>query len=266
MTITEDEGATRTLIASPATPFIPPTIRNRITGLVLTPVLIAIVLGVTWAVVANTELDSIEARTLNADYIRTNVLQHLFLAVVAGVIVLVLAVALGVALTRGFGKRIAPLVLAFVGVGQAVPAIGLIVLLTILFGVGVNIALIGLIVTTLLPVLRNVVVGLEGVDPALVEAARGMGLRPRQVLTTIELPLAVPVVLAGFRTSLVLSVGVATLATFVNAGGLGDMIVNGIKLQKNLVLITGCVLVCAIAFLLDWLCGVLELWLRPRGL
>jgi osmoprotectant transport system permease protein len=255
-----------TLEASPATPFVPPTLRNRVTGLVLTPMLIALALLTTWLVVSSSNLDSIEARTLNADYIRTNVLAHVYLAVVSGVIVLVLAVGLGIALTRGFGKRIAPQVLAIVSVGQAVPAIGLIVLLTILFGVGVRIALVGLIVTTLLPVLRNVVAGLEGVDPALVEAARGMGLRPWQVLTTVELPLAVPVVLAGFRTSLVLSVGVATLATFVNAGGLGDMIVNGIKLQKDLVLITGCVLVCAIAFFLDWLCGLLELWLRPRGL
>ena len=255
-----------TLEASPATPLVPPTPRNRIAGLVLTPVLIALTLVVLWLVVTNSDLDSIEARTLNGDYIRTNVLAHLSLAVVSGVVVLVLAVALGIALTRGLGKKIAPQVLAVVGVAQAVPAIGLLVLLTILFGVGVRIALIGLIVTTLLPVLRNVVAGLEGVDPALVEAARGMGLRPWQVLTTVELPLAVPVVLAGFRTSLVLSVGVATLATFVNAGGLGDMIVNGIKLQKNLVLITGCVLVCAIAFLLDWLCGLLELRLRPRGL
>lgn len=257
---------TTTLEASPATPFVPPTLHNRVAGLLLTPALVGLALLVTWLVVASSDLDSIEARTLNADYIRTNVLAHLYLAVVSGVVVLVLAVALGIALTRGFGKRIQPHVLAVVGVGQAVPAIGLIVLLTILFGVGVHIALIGLIVSTLLPVLRNVVVGLEGVDPTLVEAARGMGLRPRQVLTTVELPLAVPVVLAGFRTSLVLSVGVATLATFVNAGGLGDMIVNGIKLQKNLVLVTGCVLVCAIAFLLDWLCGLLELRLRPRGL
>jgi osmoprotectant transport system permease protein len=255
-----------TLEASPATPFVPPTPRNRVFGLVLTPVSIVVVLLVTWLVVSNSALDSIEARTLNAEYIRTNVLQHLYLSVTAGVIVLVVAVALGIALTRGFGKRIAPQVLALVGIGQAIPAIGLIVLLTILFGIGVRIALIGLIVTTLLPVLRNVVAGLEGVDPALVEAARGMGLRPRQVLTTVELPLAVPVVLAGFRTSLVLSVGVATLATFVNAGGLGDMIVNGIKLQRTPVLITGCVLVCSIAFLLDWLCGLLEMWLRPRGL
>ena len=90
-------------------------------------------------------------------------------------------------------------------------------------------------------------------------------MTPNQVLFRVELPLAVPVILAGLRTSLVFAVGVATVATFINAGGLGDMIVNGLKLQRYPVLITGAVLVACIALLIDWVAGLAEDRLRPRG-
>ena len=91
-------------------------------------------------------------------------------------------------------------------------------------------------------------------------------MTPTQVLTRIELPLAVPVILAGLRTSLVFCVGVATVATFINAGGLGDMIVNGLKLQRFPVLIAGAVIVSCIALLIDWIAGIAEDLLRPRGI
>ncbi len=92
-----------------------------------------------------------------------------------------------------------------------------------------------------------------------------MGMTPVQVLARIELPLAVPVILAGLRTALVFCVGVATIATFINAGGLGDMIVNGLKLQRYPVLVTGAVLVACIALLIDWIAGVAETCSPPRA-
>ena len=90
-------------------------------------------------------------------------------------------------------------------------------------------------------------------------------MTPRQVLRHIELPLAVPVILAGFRTALVFSVGVATIATFINAGGLGEVIVVGLKLTRPAVLLTGAVVVSCIALLLDWLAGLVEDALKPKG-
>jgi osmoprotectant transport system permease protein len=115
-------------------------------------------------------------------------------------------------------------------------------------------------------VLRNTMVGLEQVGDDVKEAARGMGMTRNQVLRRIELPLASPTILAGLRTSLVFAVGTATVATFINAGGLGDMIVNGLKLQRYPVLFTGAVLVAAIAVLIDWLAGIVEDLVRPKGL
>ena len=117
-----------------------------------------------------------------------------------------------------------------------------------------------------LPVLQNTIAGLAQVDPSIRESARGMGMTPSQVLRRVELPLASPVILAGLRTALVFAVGVATVATFINAGGLGDMIINGLKLQRYPVLVVGAILVASIAVLIDWAAGVVEDIVRPKGL
>jgi len=109
-------------------------------------------------------------------------------------------------------------------------------------------------------------VGLQQIDPSLIEAAQGIGMKPRQILTRVELPLAVPVLLAGVRTTLVLTVGVATLATFVNAGGLGDIIVNGLKLNRVPVEVTGALLTMCVALFVDWLARIGEDFFRPHGL
>lgn len=230
-----------------------------------TPIFLAVVLLSLYLWVAGQHLDSIEQRTLNADYLRDRITEHLKLTALATLLVVVIAIPLGILLSRRRARWISPVILGLANLGQATPAIGLLVLLTIKLGVGFRVAMIGLVAYAVLPVLRNTMVGIQQVDPALIEAARGMGMTSGQVLRRIELKLAVPVILAGLRTALVLSVGVATLATFVNAGGMGDIIVNGIKLQRTPVLLTGSVITACIAFLVDWLGSVAEDVLRPRG-
>src|SRR5690606_6369599 len=117
-----------------------------------------------------------------------------------------------------------------------------------------------------LSVLRNTMVGITSVDPFLIDAARGMGLTKTAVLFTVELPLSIPVMLAGIRVALILNVGSAALATYTNAGGLGTLIETGIVLGRMPVLVTGSVLTAALALTLDWLAGIAERVLRPRGL
>ncbi|MES9538851.1 MULTISPECIES: ABC transporter permease [unclassified Actinomadura] len=240
-------------------------VRRAAPRFLLTPLLLAAVLGVLYLWVSNLSLDSIERRTLNAGYIAARVGEHLRLTGMAVLLVVLIAIPLGIALSRPAARWLSPLVLGLANLGQATPAIGLLVLLTIKFGVGFRIALIGLVAYAVLPVLRNTIVGVQQVDQTLIEAARGMGMTRAQVLRRVELKLAIPVILAGLRTSLVMAVGVATLATFVNAGGLGDIIVNGIKLDRTPVLVTGSILTAAIAFLVDWAGGVAEDLLRPGG-
>lgn len=239
---------------------------ERIRRVVAMPVALAVVLTLLYLWVSGQELDSIELRTLNSEYLTARVAEHLRLTVLALLLVVVIAIPLGVLLSRPSARWLSPAVLGLANLGQATPAIGLLVLLTIVFGVGFTIAMVGLVAYAVLPVLRNTIVGIRQVDPALVEAARGMGMTRGQVLWRVELKLAIPVILAGLRTALVMAVGVATLATFVNAGGLGDIIVNGIKLNRTPVLITGSVLTACIAFLVDWVGGVAEDLLRPKGI
>lgn len=133
-------------------------------------------------------------------------------------------------------------------------------------GTGMKAALIGIIVYAVLPVLSNTVTGLRANDPTLLEAARGIGMSPLGVLSRVELPLAVPLILAGVRTALVLSVGTATLAVFGGGGGLGVLITAGITNQRMPVLVLGSILTVALALLVDWLASLAELLMRPRGL
>jgi osmoprotectant transport system permease protein len=150
--------------------------------------------------------------------------------------------------------------------GQAAPAIGLIVLLAMWVGFGFKTAVLALALYAILPVLQNTIVGLNQVDRNLVEAGRGMGMSSLAVLFKVELPLAVPVMAAGIRTALVLLVGTATLATFINAGGLGSLIVTGITLFRYPILVSGAVLVALLALAVDWAGHVIEELVRPKGL
>jgi osmoprotectant transport system permease protein len=230
------------------------------------PVVVLVVFAVTMLWLSTTPLDSIEKRTLNADYIGARIGEHLVLSVSAAALVAVLAIPAGIAVYRSSSRVFHAIVLGLANIGQATPAVGVVILLAIVWQTGFTTALVALVAYSFLPVLRNTLVGLEQVDDSVRESARGMGMTPGQVLRRIELPLASPVILAGLRTSLVFAVGVATIATFINAGGLGDMIINGLKLQRFPVLVVGAVLVACIAILIDWAAGLVEDAVKPRGL
>jgi len=241
--------------------------QRRWAGWLTLPGILALVCLGLWLYVSNRELDSIEARSLNAETIREALLQHISLTAVSTVLVVLIAVPLGILLTRPFTRRIRGALLTIANIGQAVPTIGLLALLAVaFFFLGFRAAVVGLVVYAVLPVLRNTMVGLEEVDAAVLEAGRGMGLSPGQVLRRLELPLAVPVILAGIRTALVINVGTATLAAYINAGGLGTLIVAGFSTNRILVSLTGAILSAVLALLVDHLAGIAEEVLRPKGL
>jgi osmoprotectant transport system permease protein len=235
-------------------------------ALLLQPVLIAlgVIAFLVWR--ATAELSETEARQLGPTVLGNSIREHVYLTVVAAVIVLLIAIPLGVALTRRPLRRFSPLVIGVANTGQAAPAIGLFVLLATWLGFGFRTTVIALVIYAALPVLRNTMVGIQGVDARLVEAGRGMGMSAMSVLLRVELPLAVPVLLAGVRTALVLLVGTATLATFIDGGGLGVLINTGITLSLDSLLISGAVLVALLALAADWLGRVVEHVARPKGL
>jgi osmoprotectant transport system permease protein len=230
------------------------------------PIFLALVCLGLYLYVGTKDLDSIEQRVLNTNTVTDRVIEHLQLTAVATTSVVVLAVTAGVLLTRPALRRITPFVVNVANIGQAIPSIGLLVLFAIIWTTGFRYAVLALIAYAFLPVLRNTMVGLQQVDRSVIEAGRGMGMSKTAVLFRIELPLAIPIMLAGIRTALVLVVGTATLAAFVNAGGMGNIIDAGITLGRNTVLITGAVLTAVLALTVDWLAGIAEDVLRPRGL
>jgi osmoprotectant transport system permease protein len=246
----------------------PPAPRPRVGWRKLTflPVVLIAVLLATWLWFRQADLDALTRNALSNGQVTKALWQHVQLTVISTFFVLIIAIPLGILLTRKAFRKATPVAMAFANMGQATPAIGLLALLVIWLGIGRRAALIGIIIYAVLPVLSNTIAGLKANDPTLLEAARGIGMSPLGVLTRVELPLAVPLILAGVRTALVLNVGTATLATFGGGGGLGVLITTGITSQRMPVLVRGSVLTVALALLVDWLASLAELLLRPRGL
>ncbi|MCO4699170.1 ABC transporter permease [Streptomyces sp. RO-S4] len=251
--------------APPPRPAVAP---SRVTWqkLAFLPVGLIAVLLATWLWFEQADLDALTRNALSDGRVSQALWQHIGLTVISTFFVLIIAIPLGILLTRRGFSRATPVAMAFANMGQATPAIGLLALLVIWLGIGRRAALIGIIAYAVLPVLSNTIAGLRANDPTLLEAARGIGMSPFGVLTRVELPLAVPLILAGVRTALVLNVGTATLATFGGGGGLGVLITTGITSQRMPVLVIGSVLTVALALLVDWLASLAELLLRPRGL
>ncbi|WP_405671961.1 ABC transporter permease [Streptomyces sp. NBC_01530] len=251
---------------APPPPPSPP--RSRLTWQKLTvlPAVLVAVLLATWLWFQQADLDPISENALSNGQVSKALWQQIELTAISTFFVLIIAIPLGILLTRKAFRKGTPVAMAFANMGQATPAIGLLALLVIWLGTGMKAALIGITIYAILPVLSNTIAGLKANDPTLLEAARGIGMSPLGVLSRVELPLAVPLILAGVRTALVLNVGTATLATFGGGGGLGVLIQTGITTQRMPVLMLGSILTVALALLVDWLASLAELLLRPRGL
>ena len=254
-------------------------------ALIVTPFVLVAIFVAYWTWLGTQELSFQAASALRTDRLIAQTREQLTITALSTIGVLLIAIPLGIALTRRRGKRLAGPVLAVASAGQAVPAYGLLVLaLAILgnvfgrandnflqntigtwLGPGLVITVIALILFAILPVLRNTMVGLQQVDADVIEAGLGMGMTRGEVLRRIELPLAVPVMLAGIRTALVINVGMATLAYVIGGGGLGNSIASGIQLSQNLVVLTAGLITALLALGVDWAGSVVERILRPKG-
>jgi osmoprotectant transport system permease protein len=216
--------------------------------------------------VSTADLTPTEAGLLNLRSLWSLTVEHIELTVVTTLIVIVVALPLGIVLTRRRARPARPAAVGLANFGQAAPAVGLLVLAATVRGVGFWTAVLGLAIYGALPTLRNTMTGLEQIDPRLVEAGRGMGMSAARTLARVELPLAVPVIVTGIRLSLVLIVGTAALAPFIGGGGLGQLIITGVNLQVDKQLVVGAVLIASLALVVDWLGRVFEVIARPRGL
>lgn len=231
------------------------------------PILVALALLALWTYLSGVELAGWAREShLSREFLTARATEHVTLSVLVTFFVLLIAVPLGVTLTRSWAQRFTPYFIAVANAGQAIPSIGVLVLLAILLRPGDRTVVIAVTLYCILPVLRNTLVGIYQVDSSIIEAARGMGMTRPLILWRIELPLAVPVMLAGIRTALILAVGTITLGALVGGGSLGRVINAGIVRNYDPVLISGAVLTAALALTIDWVAGIAEDVLRPRGL
>jgi osmoprotectant transport system permease protein len=183
-------------------------------------------------------------------------LQHIQISFIALFFAVLIAIPLGVYLTRR--QRAAEGIIGVTAVMQTIPSLALLGLLIPIFGIGTVPAIIALVVYALLPILRNTYTGIKEVDPAMIEAASAMGMNNRQRLARVELPLAMPVIMAGIRTATVLIIGTATLAALIGAGGLGDIILLGIDRNDTALIVLGAIPAALLAVVFDFLLRRLE--------
>ena len=186
-------------------------------------------------------------------------MQHLFLAVVSTLIAALIGIPAGILLTRKPG--LSPTILGIANVLQTIPSLALLgFMLSIPFfgGIGSGAAITALVLYALLPVIRNTYTGIASVDPAVREAGRGMGMTDRQLLLMVEVPLASGVIFAGLRIAMVVSIGVATVAAAIGAGGLGEFIFRGLSTVNNTLILAGAIPAALLAIIVDFALGKIE--------
>lgn len=188
-------------------------------------------------------------------------IQLVFFSMVAAVII---GVSLGILITRV--PRLVPFVLGGTGIMQTIPSLAVLGFMIPIFGIGVKTGIAALFLYSLLPIVRNTYTGIMDVDEGTSEAAKGMGMTSRQILFKVELPLSIPIIMAGIRTAAVINVGNATLAAFIGAGGLGDFIFLGITRGIDGLIFLGAIPAALLAISLEIMFNRLERWTTPKGL
>jgi osmoprotectant transport system permease protein len=191
------------------------------------------------------------------------ILQHVYISAVALALGIIVAVPLGILLTRV--KKIAGVVIGLTSVLQTIPAMALLAMMIPLFGIGTTPAIVALFIYSLMPILRNTYIGMTSVDPNLLDVAKGMGMSNWQSIYQVELPQSAGVIMSGIRLSGTYVIAWTALASYIGAGGLGDMIFNGLNLYRGDLILGGSIPAIILALLVDWLLGLVEEKVTPRS-
>ena len=193
-------------------------------------------------------------------------IQHIELVAWAGGLAILVAVPVGIVLSRPSMRSVAEIVMQVFNVGSTIPTLAILALSMSFLGIGTVPAVFGLWAATLLPIVHNTYAGIRAVSPHLIEAAHGMGMTPLQLLWRVELPNATFVIFGGIRTALAICVGSAPLVFLIGAGGLGELIFTGISLDELPMMMAGAIPTALLAVVVDFLVGQLQYHLVPRGI
>jgi osmoprotectant transport system permease protein len=202
--------------------------------------------------------DSLVARLVSYHRLLVLMGQHLTIVGISSALAILTAVPAGIIVTRSALRPWSNRVVALANIGQTVPSLAVIALSVGLLGIGARTAIIAMWIYSLLPILNNTLIGIKEVDPAMIEAANGMGMKPSHVLLRVEAPLALPMILAGIRTAVTINIGSAILAAFVGGGGMGNLIIAGNNISRSQVLVLGAALPVLMALAADALFEMIE--------
>lgn len=188
---------------------------------------------------------------------------HLQITGLAVFLAVLIGVPIGIYITRN--KVVARNVLGVANILQTLPSLALFGLMIPLMGIGFNLAVFVLFLYALLPIIKNTYTGIVGVDDSMIESGRGMGMTNAQLLRMVQIPLALPVIMAGIRIATVINIGTATIAALIGAGGLGSFIFRGISMGNNNLILTGAIPAAILALVVDWILGLIEYRITPKG-
>jgi len=200
------------------------------------------------------------------EYILHLVRQHLYLVSVSMAMAIAAGLAAGILVSRKRLQKYSGIVMYVIGLGQTIPSLAVLALVMSFLGIGSRPAIFALFIYSTLPVARNTLAGILSVSPAIIDAARGIGMRPAQILWQVELPNALNVILTGVRVALVINIGTAALGYLIGAGGLGDLIFTGINLMQPDKLLAGALPVVAMALIADYLVELFGVIVIPKGI
>lgn len=201
--------------------------------------------------------------TQHGSELLTKTWQQIYISAIALALGIIVAVPLSVILMKF--PRTAKVVMAIASMLQTIPALALLAMMLPIFGIGQLPTIVALFLYSLMPILRNTYVGLTGVNPNTVDSAKGVGMTQIQIITKVDIPLAMPVIMSGIRLSAIYVIAWSTLASYIGAGGLGDFIFNGLSLYQPDLIFGGTIPVIILALLTDYLLGRLEKKLTPAG-
>lgn len=200
----------------------------------------------------------------NYPQILSLLIEHLKLTAVSVGLAILIGVPLGIFIS--YAAKASKPVLSVANVIQAIPSMALLGFMIPILGIGVIPAIVAVVLYSLLPIIKNTYTGIENINPQTLEAAKGIGLTPFQVLTKVQIPLALPVIMAGVRIASVTAVGLMTMAAFIGAGGLGYLVFSGIRTVNNNQILAGAIPACLLALMVDFLIGLVEKLVTPVSL
>ena len=200
----------------------------------------------------------------NGSYILQKTIEHLYLAGAAVLLACLAGIPTGFLITNN--KRVASVVIGAANTIQTIPSLALFAFSIPLFGIGADNAIFALFLYALLPIIKNTLIGIRNVSPTMIEAARGMGMSRAQIMFQVQIPLAISVIMGGVRIATVTGIGIATIATLIGAGGLGQLIYQGIGMMNYEMIFAGAICSAALALMADFLLGLVEKKLTSKGI